>query len=160
MNGANRDFHSRPSRDCRTAGHVLQWANRPEKRNAFDTEMLDGLADAYGRLEDDPDAWVGYCSARDHFTGGLDLRRRPLGSWRRTPLQLTGRYRPVGRIGWQRSKPMVAAQGWCMTLGIELLLAADIRIAATDTASGRSRSPRHLPVRRCDAALPRTVRLG
>jgi enoyl-CoA hydratase len=32
------------------------------------------------------------------------------------------------------AKPVVAAaQGWCMTLGIELLLATDIRVASSDT---------------------------
>ena len=40
------------------------------------------------------------------------------------------------RGGWTATwtKPVVAAaHGWCMTLGIELLLAADIRVAAADT---------------------------
>ena len=118
-------------------GHVLHVGlNRPEKRNAFDTEMLDGLADAYGRLEDDPDAWVGVLFAHgDHFTGGLDLAQaagRIVGGGPRynSPVAID----PWGVSGRQRSKPIVAAaQGWCMTLGIELLLAADIRIAATDT---------------------------
>ena len=43
-----------------------------------------------------------------------------------------------GRDPWRLdgdwTKPVVAAaQGWCLTLGIELLLAADIRIAAAGT---------------------------
>jgi len=115
-------------------GHVLLMGlNRPAKRNAFDAAMLAELAEAYGRLEDDPQAWVGMVYAHgDHFTAGLDLA------------QLAGRIAegkplydsetaldPWGLVGRERSKPVVAAtQGWCLTAGIELLLAADIRIAA------------------------------
>ena len=42
---------------------------------------------------------------------------------------------PLGLdAGRTLTKPLVmAVQGWCLTIGIELLLAADIRIAATDT---------------------------
>ena len=36
------------------------------------------------------------------------------------------------------TKPVVCAvRGWCLTIGIELLLAADIRIAAADTRFGQ-----------------------
>jgi enoyl-CoA hydratase len=117
--------------------HVLLIGlNRPRKRNAFDLDLLNGLAEAYGQLEDDQDAWVGVLFAHgDHFTAGLDLA------------QVAGRIAggqpiydsedavdPWGMIGRHRSKPLVAAvQGWCLTLGIELLLASDIRIASADT---------------------------
>jgi enoyl-CoA hydratase len=117
--------------------HVLLIGlNRPEKRNAFDVALLNDLASAYARLEDDPDVWVGVLFAHgDHFTAGLDLT------------QIAGRIAagqpaydvedaidPWGLVGRQRSKPVVAAvQGWCLTLGIELLLAADIRIASAST---------------------------
>ena len=41
---------------------------------------------------------------------------------------------PVGTTGPARTTPLVAAaHGWCMTIGIELLLAADVRIAASNT---------------------------
>src|SRR5262249_42456327 len=41
---------------------------------------------------------------------------------------------PWGLVGRPRSKPLVAAvQGWCLTLGIELILAAHIRIASAST---------------------------
>lgn len=118
-------------------GHVLLMGlNRPAKRNAFDEVMLNTLAEAYGRLEDDPQAWVGVLFAHgDHFTAGLDLARvagriaegKPLHD-SETALD------PWGLAGRERSKPVVAAtQGWCLTAGIELLLATDIRIAAADS---------------------------
>jgi len=45
---------------------------------------------------------------------------------------------PVGLHGRVRTKPLVTAvQGWCLTIGIELLLASDIRVAASDTKFGQ-----------------------
>src|SRR5690606_10608510 len=45
---------------------------------------------------------------------------------------------PLGLHGRVRSKPLVmAAQGYCLTIGIELLLAADIRVAASDARFGQ-----------------------
>ena len=53
---------------------LLIGLNRPEKRNAADTEMLSQLALAYGELEKNPDLRVGVVFAHgDHFTAGLDL---------------------------------------------------------------------------------------
>lgn len=112
---------------------LLMGLNRPEKRNAFTKAMLSELSAAYGLLEADEDLWCGVLFAHgDHFTGGLDMvdvgaelasGEFPLPEGGRDPWRLDGRW----------SKPVVAAaQGWVMTLGIELLLAADIRVAAPD----------------------------
>lgn len=56
-------------------GHVLLIGlNRPEKRNAFNLEMLDELSLAYGELEADPELRVGVLHAHgEHFTSGLGL---------------------------------------------------------------------------------------
>jgi enoyl-CoA hydratase/carnithine racemase len=116
-------------------GHVLLIGlNRPHKRNSFDRAMLADLARAYAVLESDTTVWAGVLFAHgDHFTAGLDLvdvgpgiatGQNPLPDDGRDPWRLDG--------AW--TTPLVAvAQGWCMTLGIELLLAADIRIAAAGT---------------------------
>jgi enoyl-CoA hydratase len=116
-------------------GHVLLIGlNRPHKRNAFTQVMLADLARAYGLLESDPSVRVGVLFAHgDHFTGGLDLvdvgpsvasGNLPLPDDGRDPWRLDG--------AW--TTPLIAvAHGWCMTLGIELLLAADVRIAARGT---------------------------
>lgn len=119
-------------------GHVLSIGlDRAHKRNAFDAEMLTDLAAAYGRLEDDPDAWVGVLHAHgDHFTAGLDLAGIAGRITAGEPAYdlADGAVDPMGLAGRTRSKPVVAAvQGWCLTLGIELLLACDIRIASADT---------------------------
>lgn len=115
-------------------GHVLLVGlNRPDKRNAFTRAMLAELSRAYALLESDDDLRAGVLFAHgDHFTGGLDLA--DVG-----PALASGEtaYPEDGRDPWRLdgtwTKPVVAAaQGWVMTLGIELLLAADISIAAAD----------------------------
>ncbi|HKH52193.1 MAG TPA: crotonase/enoyl-CoA hydratase family protein, partial [Mycobacterium sp.] len=115
--------------------HVLHIGlNRPAKRNAFNVEMLEQLGRAYEHLERDDSLRVGVLYAHgDNFTAGLDLAevgpRLVEGSldW---PDDARNPWRNDGRP-W--TKPVVAAvHGWCMTLGIELLLAADVRIAGTD----------------------------
>jgi enoyl-CoA hydratase len=108
--------------------------NRPAKRNAFNVEMLEDLGRAYERLERDDNLRAGVLYAHgDNFTAGLDLAevgpRLVQGSldW---PADARNPWRNDGRP-W--SKPVIAAvHGWCMTLGIELLLAADVRIASAD----------------------------
>ena len=118
-------------------GHVLKIGlNRPDKMNAADEEMLHQLALAYGELENDKELRVGLVFAHgDHFTAGLDL-------FDVGPKMQTGKLQlvPVGGIDpWgiqtkQVSKPVVmATRGTCFTLGVELALASDIVIAASDS---------------------------
>ncbi|MER7574843.1 crotonase/enoyl-CoA hydratase family protein [Streptomyces sp. NPDC126514] len=102
-------------------------------RNAFTRRMLAELSAAYGLLESDDDLWCGVLFAHgDHFTGGLDMV--DVGAE-----LASGKFDAPegGRDPWRLDGPwatpvVAAAQGWVMTLGIELLLAADIRVAARD----------------------------
>ncbi|MEN9537841.1 MAG: hypothetical protein RLZZ126_76 [Pseudomonadota bacterium] len=124
--------------DTQVVGNVLQICiNRPAKRNGFTPRMFRELAEAYTRLDEDVSLRVGLLyAAGDHFTAGLDLptiaplMRRgekavPLGLVEPTDLGTPG-YR-------RRVKPMVVAvQGITYTLGIELMLAADVVVAADD----------------------------
>jgi enoyl-CoA hydratase len=93
------------------------------------------LAEAYTRLDDDPALRVGVLHAHgDHFTGGLDLPSfAPLMQRGESPVP-HGLVDPLnlGDPGWRRrTKPMVVAvKGITFTLGIELMLAADIVVAA------------------------------
>jgi enoyl-CoA hydratase/carnithine racemase len=117
------------------AGHVLVIGiDRVAKRNAFDLPLWEGLCRAYGELERDAELRVGVLHAHgDHFTGGLDLPQ-----W--APVFASGKFTipddgidPVG-LASRVTKPLVCAvQGICLTLGIELLLAADVRVAARST---------------------------
>lgn len=115
-------------------GHVLVIGlNRPDKRNAFNLAMLADLSRAYGLLEADDDLRAGVLIAHgEHFTAGLDLLDvAPAIASGQNPFAADGR--DPWRLDGPWTKPIVAAvQGRCLTLGIELLLAADIRIAAAD----------------------------
>jgi enoyl-CoA hydratase len=115
-------------------GHVLVIGlNRPDKRNAFNLAMLSDLSRAYGLLESDDTLRAGVLIAHgEHFTAGLDLLDvAPAIASGQNPFAADGR--DPWRLDGPWTKPVVAAvQGRCLTLGIELLLAADIRIAAAD----------------------------
>ena len=118
-------------------GHIfLIGLNRPEKLNAADEQMLQELSLAYGELDSNPDLWVGVVHAHgDHFTAGLDLH--DLGTKMATgkmTLVPKGGIDPWGMTTKQVSKPVVMAiQGTCFTLGIELALASEIVIAAENS---------------------------
>ena len=128
--------HPEGSIDCEVRDAVLLIGiNRPAKRNGFTPKMYRELGEAYTRLDDDPALRVGVLHALgDHFTAGLDLPTiAPLmqRGEKAVPLGLVD---PVnlGMDGYRRrTKPMVVAvKGITYTLGIELMLAADIVIAA------------------------------
>ncbi|TGK23656.1 crotonase/enoyl-CoA hydratase family protein [Leptospira stimsonii] len=107
--------------------------NRPEERNAFNVEMLFALSRAYDQMEADPTIRVGLVYANGkQFTLGLELTdvAEFLKKEKRFPLPVES-INPWGTTGRRRTKPVVVAvHGMCITLGIELLLASDIRIAA------------------------------
>jgi enoyl-CoA hydratase/carnithine racemase len=142
-------------------GHVLLIGlDRAAKRNAFDLAMWDDLCRAYGELERDPELRCGVLFAHgDHFTGGLDLP-----SW--VPVFSSGKWAipddgidPLGLTGARITKPILCAvQGICLTIGIELLLATDIRIAADSTRFAQIEIKRGIyPVGGATLRFPREV---
>lgn len=115
-------------------GHVyLIGLNRPEKLNAADEQMLQEISLAYGELDKNPQLRVGLVFAHgDHFTAGLDLNdvgpKLASGALAMVP---EGGLDPWGMSTRQVSKPVVMAiQGTCFTLGVELALASEIIVAA------------------------------
>jgi len=139
--------------------------NRPEKRNAFDLEMYSELSLAYGELHHNPELRCGLLVARgDHFTVGFDLNEWvPLLSKGRFPDLPQKAIDPLGFVEEKRvCKPMViAVQGLCLTIGIELLLATDIRVAASDTRFSQIEIKRGLyPVAGATVRLMREVGWG
>ncbi|HWE53183.1 MAG TPA: crotonase/enoyl-CoA hydratase family protein [Bryobacteraceae bacterium] len=116
-------------------GHVwLMGLNRVAKRNAFDPAMFHELARAYGAYEADPDLRCAVVFAHGpHFTGGIDLAQfAPLFESGDPFASGAGEIDPFG-LRSHLSKPLVmAVQGITFTIGIEMLLAADIRIAASN----------------------------
>ncbi|TFC90890.1 crotonase/enoyl-CoA hydratase family protein [Cryobacterium breve] len=146
-------------------GHLLLIGfNRPEKRNAADLALLQQLALAYGVLDRDPELRVGLVYAvGDHFTAGLDLadigpRLGPDG----LDMVPEGGINPWQVDGRSVSKPVVmAVQGTCLTLGIELILASDIAVAAESTRFGQIEVARGiLPFGGATLRFPRTAGWG
>jgi enoyl-CoA hydratase len=142
-------------------GHVLLIGlDRPAKRNAFDLPLWDGVCKAYGELARDPELRVGVLhAAGDHFTGGLDLVQwTPVFQGGAFPIPEDG-LDPLGLSGPQLHKPIIAAvQGICLTIGIELMLATDIRIAASNTRFGQIEIKRGIyPVGGATLRFPREV---
>ncbi len=114
---------------------VIVSLNRPRKLNAFNLAMLRELSQAYTAYERDPNLWCLLLVAHgDHFTTGLDLAEVGPAVASGQPLFPAGEVDPLDLADPRRSKPVViAVHGWCLTMGVELCLAADIRLAAKDT---------------------------
>jgi len=118
-------------------GHVrLIGLNRPEKRNAFTFDMLAELAQAYTDLADAPDIRCGVVFAHGSmFTAGLDLADVAPRIAAGDSITAGARIDPWGLYAERCPKPMiVAVHGKCLTLGIELALAAEI-VVADETAT-------------------------
>jgi enoyl-CoA hydratase/carnithine racemase len=141
--------------------------NRPEKRNAADLRMLAELSLAYGDFDRDPGSRVAVVhGVGEHFTGGLDLADigPRLGGNGAGGLDLV----PEGGINpWQvegralRKPVVIALQGTCLTLGVELALASDIVVAAAGTRFGQVEVSRGiLPFGGATLRFPRAVGWG
>jgi len=122
--------------DTQVLDHVLLIGiNRPGKRNGWTPRMFRELAEAYTRLDDDPALRVGVLHAfGDHFTAGLDLPAVAEYMKRGEKAIPEGLVDPfdLGTADYRRrTKPMLlAVKGICFTVGIELMLGADIVVAA------------------------------
>jgi enoyl-CoA hydratase/carnithine racemase len=113
--------------------------NRADKMNAFDLRMLRELASAVTEYEADESLWCAVLYANgDHFTAGLDLAEVGPAVRAGAPLFPEGSVDVLSLHEPRRKKPLVmAVHGWCLTIGIELLLASDIRLAAEGTRFGQ-----------------------
>lgn len=111
--------------------------NRVDKRNAWNREIIAAVGDAYERLRDDDDLRVGVIHAHgDHFSAGLDLPDvlPALAGDRGGELMRSDQPDPWAFLNDPCPKPVVvAAQGRCYTLGIELILASQAAVVAEDT---------------------------
>jgi enoyl-CoA hydratase/carnithine racemase len=133
-------------------GHIVTiTVDRAAKLNGFTPEMFDALSAALTQLDEDPDLWVGVVTfAGPHTTAGLDLPRFAGGfasddsagtansaetAERVAQADRAASTEAVDAFALRRRcrKPVVmAVQGITFTIGIEMLLAADIVVAADD----------------------------
>ncbi|HLR30568.1 MAG TPA: crotonase/enoyl-CoA hydratase family protein [Paenalcaligenes sp.] len=112
------------------------------KKNAYSPEMMDQLAQYLTDFEENDDLWVGIiCSAGEDTTAGLDMPKF-FGP------KATAKPRPdewVDPFGLKRrcTKPLIAVvQGITFTIGIEIMLACDIVVAADNARFGQLESKR------------------
>lgn len=124
-------------------GHVMTIGiDRPTKANAFNIATFGELSLAYAELDEDDSIRVGIIHGFGrHFTAGMDLREvAPLVQAGQS-LIAEGGIDPWQVSGRKLRKPLIAAvHGKCLTLGVELILAADIAIC-TSTASFATLEP-------------------
>ncbi|MDB5713534.1 MAG: crotonase [Sphingomonadales bacterium] len=107
--------------------------NRPDHLNAITDAMDDVLAEAWQRINDDPDIWCAILSAEGEraFSIGADVSDRVD---RAQPIAFGGGLTGIGGPLVTLKKPLIAAvQGFCVGGGFEMAMCADIIVAA-DTA--------------------------
>jgi enoyl-CoA hydratase len=146
-------------------GHLLLIGlNRADKRNAADWRMLQELSLAYGELQRDPELRCAVVFAHgEHFTGGLDLADvAPRIGADGLDIVPDGGINPWQVSGEELTKPVViAVQGICLTLGIELVLASDIAVAAESATFAQIEVGRGiLPFGGATIRFPRAVGWG
>ena len=117
--------------------HVV--LNRPEKRNAFNDELVLGLRDVLSAAADDDGVHcVVVRGAGPMFSSGMDVNF--LGALSADPGRLRASRRPIIET-WnlleEMPKPTIAQiHGACIGGAMELALAADLRVMATEAVIG------------------------
>lgn len=106
--------------------------NRPEARNAFNSETSEQMKAAIDRFEEDPDLFIGIITgAGGTFSAGADLKEAAKGKRRSTE---RGGF---GIFAKPPKKPIIAAvEGYAVAGGMELCLACDLIVAAKDARMG------------------------
>jgi enoyl-CoA hydratase len=124
-------------------GHVLVVTmNRPEAKNALSPEMLVGLADAWDRIDSDPEIRCAVLTgAGGVFCAGADLKAM---NNAQGESDASRRFREDAGLAWkallrhhQLTKPLIAAvEGFAVAGGTEILQATDIRVASESAVFG------------------------
>jgi enoyl-CoA hydratase len=106
--------------------------NRPKAKNAVNSAVAHGLADAVDKLDGDPGLSVGIVTgAGGSFCAGMDLKAFARGE---VPI-VEGR--GMGFTERGPVKPLIAAvEGYALAGGTELALATDLIVASKDSSFG------------------------
>src|SRR5689334_15450255 len=151
-------------------GHIVTVTlNRPDKRNAFNAEVLVRLCDAWDLIDGDDDVRVAILTgAAGHFSAGADLDRLVGALLAGKPTENEYEERIKADIGvifkgflkeYRVSKPLIAAvEGSCYAGGTEILQATDIRVAGKGATIAISEVVRGLfPMAASTIRLPRQI---
>ena len=106
--------------------------NRPEARNAFNSAVTKGLADAMDELDATPELSVAIVTgAGGNFCAGMDLKAFVAGEDPSIP------GRGIGFTERPPRKPVIAAvEGYALAGGTEIVLATDLVVAAKNAKFG------------------------
>ena len=109
--------------------------NRPEKKNAVNGDVANGMEEAIDRLEEDPGVWLGVLAgAGTVFCAGADLKA--INEGRGAELQ-TKRGGFAGIAARARTKPIIAAvDGPALAGGTEVVLSCDLVVASSAASFG------------------------
>ncbi|MCU0268232.1 MAG: crotonase/enoyl-CoA hydratase family protein [Acidimicrobiales bacterium] len=151
-------------------GHVVTLTlNRPDKRNAFNAEMLCLLADAWDLIDGDDDVRVAILTGADgNFSAGADLDRLvgALLSGKPAENEYEERIRTDFSLifkgflkEYRTRKPLIAAvEGYCYAGGTEILQATDLRVVGESARIAISEVQRGLfPMSASTIRLPRQI---
>ncbi len=122
----------------RSEAVALVTLNRPEKRNALGVDLLLRLQTVVRELGDDEGVRVMILRGNGRcFSAGMDLDDlaavKAVGETQR----VLGVLRDANAAIERSPKPVIAAiAGWCLTGGLELALACDVRVAADSARFG------------------------
>ena len=113
--------------------------DRPERKNALSVEAMNGLTEAWARLEADAAARVAILTSTDCgvFSAGLDLKQAAEIRARDGVDILTLMHDPMQTAMRKVTKPIIAAMtGSLMAGGMMLALKADLRVGLRGTRAG------------------------
>src|SRR3954449_6108219 len=114
-------------------GHVFKIViDNVAKKNSFSPQMMAQISDAMTLLDRTDDYWVGVlCAEGPDFTAGLDMPKF-FGPKAEKTEDKPGNIDLFALKSRCRKPIVTAVQGICFTIGIEMMLAGDIVVAADD----------------------------
>ena len=146
-------------------GHIAYLTiNRPEKMNAMNLEILNGLDDAWIQIRDDSEIWCAIINSEGDkaFSAGVDLQEISDIAQIADSGDLQAAKKLQPQLLWKSLevwKPIIAAvNGYCLAGGLELALACDFIIASESASFGLPEVSRAIiPVGGGTQKLPRVV---
>jgi enoyl-CoA hydratase/carnithine racemase len=112
--------------------------HRPERMNALSLAQLDELQEELARVDEDSEVRVVILAGSERaFSTGVDLNEALEASGIGESLRYLARFRRINTAIETLSKPVLAAiRGYCLTGGLELAMACDLRFASEDAQFG------------------------